>query len=877
MPDFTNIVTVDLTEATGYNVEAHRAVHQWDSGVILQLTGATFPQGTTCQFDTKTTTFNQELTDGACEIPNALLGYDMIGDIKAHVKIDDDNYGIVVYDIHIPVIRRPKPDSYIYTDNSSSSNGWIKSRYGYRVNEDQTILGRTELSINDNQTILDGTSLSLNNQQTVLDGTHLSLASGLFYADATHLQLNSGRITIGPTQLLVDSRVFGTVNMFDLSKCNNGQFDNNGNLVNGLGCASDFIAVKEGTSYRVSKPSGIRLYSIVYYDKLQLFKRKITPGADLNYTFTTATGEVYVRLEFRRGDGTDIPISDFGPIQMEEGSVESNIVTHALDNSELTKRRFLQNFESKNLVPMGILQQGGINSDSGATPFYSSSRCRTDFISVKPDTTYTVSMSPNASPSAVRCYQVKSTLYSTITQPVEHSNILTFRVPSGCHYIRLVIVNSTSSSNDLAVSSIANFQFELGPEATPYQPYALNSSENCYVNDLKSKNIYDYYNKVYLGAASSTTGDDIDKNLGGNNYISTGAIAVKPNCVYTFSSKQQGLASGYNLSVGSVREAGSNRAITGYQNFNNSPMPCTFITGASTYWINIVIGTGTTEVLSLSNITDMQLEEGPYASPYSPFAETNTELSDRTRGIANPYGTWNAETLLTGYAFLRQYNEGSDQNYRCAINGSQFVGPSDFMNCLNFLRNNTAGARTGTMAINTTYSPTTGLVIDSGWYHYLYIPARWGGQYTDNNLHIDLWLWSQQVANKSFHLQFTDVNSQLSLMHGSRSGRWAQGFYNNVTGVNSPTCTVNENGVVTLQIHVKFNAAQNAYFHFAQVPKPLESINIVSEGVVKTFQIISPDGIIGRVRLGNNSVAANDECLFIATYITDDKSYYYQA
>ena len=616
MPDFTNIVTVDLTEATGYNVEAHRAVHQWDSGVILQLTGATFPQGTTCQFDTKTTTFNQELTDGACEIPNALLGYDMIGDIKAHVKIDDDNYGIVVYDIHIPVIRRPKPDSYIYTDNSSSSNGWVKSKYGYRVNEDQTILGRTELSINNNQTILDGTSLSLNNQQTVLDGTHLSLASGLFYADATHLQLNSGRITIGPTQLLVDSRVFGTVNLFDLSRCNNGQFDNNGNHVNGLRCVSDFIAVKEGTSYRVSKPSGIQLYSIVYYDKLQQFKRKITPGADLNYTFSTSTGEVYVRLEFRRGDGTAIPISDYGPIQMEEGTAESAIVTHALDNAELTKRCFLQNFKSKNLVPMGVLQQGGINSDSGGTPFDAQNRCRTDFISVEPDTTYTVSMRSNASPSAVRCYQVKTTVYSTITQTVEHSNTFTFRVPSGCHYIRFVIVNSVSSANNLAVSDITNFQLELGAEATPYQPYALNSSDNCYVNELKSKNLLDP-NNIVKG--------DYD---GTNPTIRASVrVNVKPSSAYTLKVS--------NCYITGVVYLNSSGSVISFTNFGTTT--ATFVTPASCVIIAAVFNKASDATINPSDVTNSQLEEGPVATPYVPYAMDIVELSAKTKRLFQTY------------------------------------------------------------------------------------------------------------------------------------------------------------------------------------------------------------------------------------------------
>lgn len=623
MPDFTNIVTVDLTEATGYNVEAHRAVHQWDSGVILQLTGATFPQGTTCQFDTKTTTFNQELTDGACEIPNALLGYDMIGDIKAHVKIDDDNYGIVVYDIHIPVIRRPKPDSYIYTDNSSSSNGWVKSKYGYRVNEDQTILGRTELSINDNQTILDGTSLSLNNQQTVLDGTHLSLASGLFYADATHLQLNSGRITIGPTTILVDDRVYGTTNRIDQSKFEIGTFGVDGVIsANNRRIRSALTKVNPSTTYtlHINSSSTAKIFVINWYNAWgQVINTQtvLDPIVD-TYTFTTDSQCEYMRIIFRKSDNEIVSLTDVVNAKLEKGASALAFDPHALDVVELTNRRFLQDWESKNLAPMSVLQQGGLNSDASASPFPSNIRCRTDYIQVKPSTTYTVSTNSIATPTAVRFFRVRGIHTSSYNNPDSHTSVMTFTTPDDCNYIRIVFVNATSASSDISVMSISQFQLEIGIKATPYQPYALNSSENCYINDLKSKNIYDS-TKAYLGAASSTTNDDIDKNLGGNNYISTGAIAVKPNCVYTFSSKQQGLASGVNLSVRSVREASSNRAITGYQNFNNNPMPCTFVTGESTYWINIVIGTGGTTALTLSNITEMQLEEGPVATTYKPY------------------------------------------------------------------------------------------------------------------------------------------------------------------------------------------------------------------------------------------------------------------
>ena len=482
MPDFTNIVTVDLTEATGYNVEAHRAVHQWDSGVILQLTGATFPQGTTCQFDTKTTTFNQELTDGACEIPNALLGYDMIGDIKAHVKIDDDDYGIVVYDIHIPVIRRPKPDSYIYTDNSSSSNGWIKSRYGYRVNEDQTILGQTELSINDNQTILNGTTLSLNNQQTVLDGTHLSLASGLFYADSTHLQLNSGRITIGPNFMKVDNRWFGSVNLIDLRKLENGGL----NTSNGedlwytpIHVRTNYIKVDGNTLYTCSKDITniqLRMRCVCYYDANLRFMSYIAPDADAqSYTFTTPVGTAYLRIGFQRisgGSGIDVTVDTFTWAQLEKGSTLSNLVTHSLDCVELTNR-CLQDLPSGNLYDWDSypMQQGGINSDSSGTEFNSDQRVRTDYLSCTQRTTYTFSVSKNAAVSAVRLYTAKGALSTSINNSSTSSS-MTFTTPDSITYMRFIMVNITGASNNITASAVKNPTLTVGKDIKPYVPFA---------------------------------------------------------------------------------------------------------------------------------------------------------------------------------------------------------------------------------------------------------------------------------------------------------------------------------------------------------------------------------------------------------------------
>lgn len=118
---FTNIIDVDLSRANNYSVNVKTPVHQWDTGIVLKITGVNLPTGTTVQFDSKRTTYNFEIessgTGFLCEVPNACLGDDMAGDLMAHIHVATSDYGVVIYDVHIPVIRRMKPATYISSND----------------------------------------------------------------------------------------------------------------------------------------------------------------------------------------------------------------------------------------------------------------------------------------------------------------------------------------------------------------------------------------------------------------------------------------------------------------------------------------------------------------------------------------------------------------------------------------------------------------------------------------------------------------------------------------------------------------------------------------------------------------------------------------
>lgn len=129
MNEALNVIEVDLLSAHGFQVNVERKLHQWDTGMKLQFTGVVLPAGTICQFDTKTTSYNQVVdSSGLCEIPNLAIGEDLRGDLLCHLKINTEDYGLVIYDVLVGVIRRVKPSNYIYSDNIQHIDEWISQQ-----------------------------------------------------------------------------------------------------------------------------------------------------------------------------------------------------------------------------------------------------------------------------------------------------------------------------------------------------------------------------------------------------------------------------------------------------------------------------------------------------------------------------------------------------------------------------------------------------------------------------------------------------------------------------------------------------------------------------------------------------------------------------
>lgn len=494
---------------------------------------------------------------------------------------------------------------------------------------------------------------------------YLPLSGGTMTGD---INLVSSDSTLNNNGFTLRDRVFGTVNLIDIKSLKQGGVNNGVDYDATNRVVSGFAKVSPNTTYIASKPSGILLYSFVYYDATKNFVRQITPGASLSYQITTGSTEHYVRIVLSKSTTTDtITPSEVSFLQLEKGTVASasspysldvveltnrhyvtdwssknladinrleqgtietygnsptlsyvrtmdyisvepytkytfysnidgakvwfweydkqqnylrysggdidtgvytteittgsdtkyirfNIGFHglssnisladitsltfskdscdiqtksALDNVELTNRRFVQNWESKNLLDISILQQGGLNQD-GST-FASNQRVRTDFVKVTGLTTYTVSANNGVSPSAVRYYSDTSTVLSSYNNPVDHSTSFSFTTPNNTNYVRFVFVNSTSSSTDLLVSDVKTVQLEKGIIPTSFVPYALDNIE------LTKRVVPEFsasQNGKVLGVSSGKLAW-VNNSGGGGTYYAGDGLALSDNTFRT--------------------------------------------------------------------------------------------------------------------------------------------------------------------------------------------------------------------------------------------------------------------------------------------------------------------------------------------------------
>lgn len=924
MPDFSNIISVDLSEAQGFKVESHKAVHQWDSGVILQLTGATLPSGSRAQFDTKTTTYNQDITSGQCEIPNALLGYEMTGDIKCHVYIITENYGIVVYDIHIPVIRRPKPDSYIYTDNTSSENGWIKTDNGFKVNEGQSYLGRTTLKVDDNGALLTGSQLSLANQGTIINGNSISLASGAASLHAvdglslgsgagsltenqlslasgattlsstalsldsskatlsgTQLSLNSGRITIGPNKLLVDSRVFGSVNIADKNQVEQGTivFDSGVKSTDANRCRSGFIKVNPSNIYSITIGSSVSIgiRGIVQYNSLQNFISTIQDeNIPVTKVFTVGNTTEYICLVFQNSSYTAITPSDITNLQLEEGPTASAYVPHCLDNVELTNRCYVQDWKSKNLWGPDV----GYAMSTPTSAAFTERFFNTTIVRVEPEKTYTLSFKSQYNLTVgYLVYYTNTDEYAGSSPTMLSASPSTFTIPSNVYGIRSVFVNLTPDVTT-TVDIISDVQLEEGYYATAYSPfYALDNmalTSRRFVQDWKSKNLAD---------VSTLSQGQYGVNTSDLRRVFSGLCQVKGNTTYTCS-----FTTAANTIVNYIIAYDSTGTQISSWSSPTNQRPMAFTTPNGCVNVRIQFTNQSTNITP-SDITNLQLEEGPTATPYVPYSLTVPELSENTKAISYgqyPYTTTvDLTSISSRLSIMKDYWSGSPFNLHAVMyaacpntNNNTAISFTEFYN---WLRNRGPSA-TGSVLLSAGSKVSTNsqsIPVSAGWYFYSFISHRCGyptdANSTDNNRrgYIELKALLPSV-HQCYRCKIDDYNGVWRVSYFDQEWREHNSIsgYNSVT-VSPSTISVNHEGLVSIYAHITTpSGGLTASTPFATIPAPKNDFTFSLAGSI-TFNIQNNNGE-GRLRNGGQALGGSTGYDLFVTYHTSDENYYYR-
>jgi hypothetical protein len=316
-------------------------------------------------------------------------------------------------------------------------------------------------------------------------------------------------------------RVFGTVNLIDIKSLKQGGINNGVDYDATNRVVSGFAKVSPNTTYIASKPSGILLYSFVYYDATQNFVRQITPGASLSYQITTGSTEHYVRIVLSKSTTTDaITPSEVSFLQLEKGTVASTSSPYSLDVVELTNRRFVQDWESKNLIDISSLEQGGY--DGSGVPFDNIYYIRSPLTPVKGNTKYTVSYS--ATQSHID-YLWEYNAQGQCIRFAGYASTFTTFADSAYVAFRWTIDEATS----FTPSDITKLQLEQGSSASPYVPYALDNIE------LTKKVVPDYStseNGKVLGVNSGKLAW-VNNSGGGGTYYAGDGLALSDNTFRT--------------------------------------------------------------------------------------------------------------------------------------------------------------------------------------------------------------------------------------------------------------------------------------------------------------------------------------------------------
>ena len=245
-------------------------------------------------------------------------------------------------------------------------------------------------------------------------------------------------------------------------------------------------------TYTGNTGSAIRVYyndtSGSYIDRIYDTNNSTT------LTIPSGTTSIWLLFYCRQGSKPDEgSTATFNNIQLEHNSAATDFKPYQSNSHEI-------NLGGTNLLNISTVDWGYINSSGVPAGTTNPQNWLSDYIEVKPNTTYTFSLTPTVNTDtyirlSVAYFDSTQTFISRDAQTSGSNTSRSFTTPATCKYVRI----SAAKTPDWTEETRAGYhpQFELGDKATQYAPYTTYAYELAKINDYQDY-IYKSEGKWYI-------------------------------------------------------------------------------------------------------------------------------------------------------------------------------------------------------------------------------------------------------------------------------------------------------------------------------------------------------------------------------------------
>lgn len=315
----------------------------------------------------------------------------------------------------------------------------------------------------------------------------IQLSQGDTYASDTKVDLDASALNYG-------DRIFASCNMADETLLKQGAISATGEDLDTTPYTTNYVKTPlikatwsrtYTVSYRATNSTQKRL-NWFEYDSRGYFLRYDGQNFSENnsVTFTTGNDTRYIRLQFNNMSGnnaTTTTIDEFEAIQCERGTIKSQYFTdYVLDNLELTNRKYVQDWESKNIADVNSLTQGyitaqGAEGDDATTISY---YVKSGFCKVDCNTQYTLTQNTTSWGLHVFEYDANKTFLRYTPYGAIYARSKTFSAHEGTRYIRVQlnkVASGAATQTDLTY--FTSLQVVKGASECPSVPFAMDNEE----------------------------------------------------------------------------------------------------------------------------------------------------------------------------------------------------------------------------------------------------------------------------------------------------------------------------------------------------------------------------------------------------------------